>query len=422
MSYPAYPEYKDSGVEWLGEVPAHWNVDRLKWSAASCRNGLWGDEAQGDQNDFPCVRVADFDRDKMKVVLDRPTVRNVGPSERAGRVLSKGDLILEKSGGGDKQPVGFVVLYSDDRAAICSNFTAKIELEQGMDASYWKYCHAAAYSVRLNVPSIKQTSGIQNLDQKSYLDERVVFPPQAEQEQIACFLDHETARIDALIEEQQRLIELLKEKRQAVISHAVTKGLDPNVPMKDSGVEWLGEVPEHWNIVSLRHLVECCDGNRIPLNAEQRHKKKGDVPYWGASQIVDYVDEALFDEDLILLGEDGAPFFDRSKSVAFFSRGPIWPNNHIHVLRPLLNRGCRWIVFALNITDYSGFIEGATRSKLTQSRMMTIPVPMPPEQERCQIISYIDEEIGHINVLIEQASKVINLLQERRSCRSLIPF
>ena len=101
MSFPRYPSYKDSGVEWLGEVPKHWEIDRIKRSTVSCQNGIWGDEVQQDANDIPCVRVADFDRQRLRVELSEPTIRNVTEKERLGRVLSQGDLLLEKSGGGE---------------------------------------------------------------------------------------------------------------------------------------------------------------------------------------------------------------------------------------------------------------------------------------------------------------------------------
>jgi type I restriction enzyme S subunit len=232
----------------------HWQVHRLKASISSCRNGIWGNEAQGDESDIPCVRVADFDRNKLRVELADPTVRNVTEKERVGRLLLRGDLLLEKSGGGENQPVGCVVLYGDDTPAVCSNFAARVALADGQVSSYWRYVHAAAYAIRLTVGSINQTSGIQNLDHDRYFNECAPYPPRAEQATIAAFLDRETAKIDALVEEQKRLIELLKEKRQAVISQAVTKGLDPNVPMKDSGVEWLGEVPAHWEVRRVNSL------------------------------------------------------------------------------------------------------------------------------------------------------------------------
>ena len=184
MSFLRYPKYRDSGVEWLGEVPGHWMIDRLKRSTVSAKNGVWGDEAKQDANDIPCVRVADFDRQRLRVELDDPTIRNVFDSDRIGRVLKQGDLLLEKSGGGEGQPVGCVVLYDDQLPAVCSNFVARVQTAPGMDSSFWRYVHAAAYAVRLNTRSIKQTSGIQNLDASQYFDERSAFPPSLEQTQI----------------------------------------------------------------------------------------------------------------------------------------------------------------------------------------------------------------------------------------------
>lgn len=102
---------------------------------------------------------------------------------------------------------------------------------------------------------------------------------------------------------------------------------------KDSGVEWLGEIPEGWEVKRLRHVTKCFDGQRIPLNSEQHGNMQGNYPYWGANGIVDYVNEWIFDENLVLLGEDGAPFFEPFKDVAFIVSGKIWVNNHIHVLR-----------------------------------------------------------------------------------------
>ena len=220
-----YQAYKDSRVDWLGEVPEHWALDRIKRSTIGCKNGVWGDEAKEDDNDIPCVRVADFDRQRLRVELSDPTIRNVTQNERTGRVLRRGDLLLEKSGGGELQPVGCVVLY-DDRQAVCSNFVARMLIAPGMSSSFWRYFHAAAYAVRLNTRSIKQTTGIQNLDQQQYFDERAVFHPSDEQIQIATFLDHADQRIRRYIRAKQQLIALLEEQKQAIIHQAVTGQID----------------------------------------------------------------------------------------------------------------------------------------------------------------------------------------------------
>ena len=183
---------------------------------------------------------------------------------------------------------------------------------------------------------------------------------------------------------------------------------------KGSGFEWIGQVPEHWQIKALRYLTICLDGKRIPLNGEQRADKQGDVPYWGANAIMDFVDEAIFDEELLLVGEDGAPFLDPFKPVAFHSSGPVWPNNHIHVLRPNRREWVRFLVYAMNAADYANFIEGSTRQKLNQSRLMGMPICWPSYAEQTQIARFLDHETARIDALIEEQQRLIELLKEKR--------
>jgi len=212
-----YPTtYRPSGIEWYGEIPAHWKVDRLKWTVTDCRNGVWGSEPDGAE-DIPCVRVADFDRVRYRVALDEPTLRAVSSRELNGRVLHAGDLLLEKSGGGEQQPVGAVVLYDHDTEAVCSNFIARMPVAADCVPRFLAYVHALLYANRINIRSIKQTTGIQNLDSSMYLNELVALPPEGEQRAIADFLDRETAKIDALVAKKRRLVELLEEKRTALI-------------------------------------------------------------------------------------------------------------------------------------------------------------------------------------------------------------
>ena len=219
------PPLKPSGMEWLGDVPEHWEVARLKWSREGTINGVWGDEPDGE-NDIACVRVADFDRRTLRVNFDDPTLRGIGPSQRIGRELQPGDLLLEKSGGGEKQLVGCVVLFDHDEPAVSSNFIARISTALGGTPELWTYVHAALYSGKLNYPAIKQTTGIQNLDSRMYFDTQVGFPPPVEQEAIATYLDRETAAIDDLHEQVDIAIERLQEYRTALIAAAVTGKID----------------------------------------------------------------------------------------------------------------------------------------------------------------------------------------------------
>jgi len=209
---------------------------------------------------------------------------------------------------------------------------------------------------------------------------------------------------------------LLEEKRVALITQAVTKGLDPNVPMKDSGVKWIGEIPEHWTVTPLRYLMRCLDGKRVPLNAEERGKMRGSYPYWAANGIVDYLDAYIFDEELVLLGEDGAPFFEPLKNVAFVVNEKVWINNHIHVLRPVASKiKAKFLAYALNCTSWSSFIEGSTRDKLTQDAMRAIPIAVPGIDEQSAICQAIEGRLMPMQALLENAQRAIELVKEHRS-------
>jgi len=182
---------------------------------------------------------------------------------------------------------------------------------------------------------------------------------------------------------------------------------------KPSGVDWLGDIPKHWKVKPLKYLTQCLDGKRVPLNAEQRGEMHGEYPYWGANGIVDYVNDWLFDEELVLLGEDGAPFFEENKDVAFFVKGKIWVNNHAHILRAISIRP-RLLTYILNTVDYRAFIDGSTRDKLTQSDMGSIPIQVPVDREQDAIVTFLDRKTALIDDVIAKKQKLIKLLKEKR--------
>jgi len=255
----------------------------------------------------------------------------------------------------------------------------------------------------------------QELRYSNFVQVSLPVVPSEEQAAIAAFLDRETAKIDALVEAQKRLIELLKEKRQAVISQAVTKGLDPNVPMKDSGVEWLGEVPEHWVIGAIKRFCKVLDGRRIPLSAQERGSRSGDIPYYGASGIIDWIDEHIFDEDLVLVSEDGANLLNRSTPIAFVVRGKYWVNNHAHILKPMDQNLIFWAE-RIETIDLRPFVTGSAQPKLTIEALANVVIAVPSdESERSAIESYIVQEVQRLDELVLEANTARGLLLERRS-------
>jgi type I restriction enzyme S subunit len=369
--------------------------------------------------------VADFDRVKFRVTLDNPTYRKIADQEKSQRTVRPGNLLLEKSGGGDGQPVGAVVFYDHTAEAVCSNFVARMELADQMAPRYWSFFHAAAYHIRLNVRSIKQTSGIQNLDQNSYLDERGVFPPLAEQIVIANFLDRETAKIDALVEAQERLIELLTERRQTGIAHSITRGLDPNVKMKHSGVEWLGRVPEHWEVTRLASLF-----NEVSENGND------DLPILSVSIHYGVSNRELDEGDLdrkVTRSEDKSKYKRVRKGDLVYNMMRAWQGGFgsvttdgivspaYVVARPLRSFRTDFIEFALRTTraieEMRRYSRGVTdfRLRLYWEEFKDIKIALPPLSEQEAIMSSIQEHTAMSERLVSHALDANRLLEERRS-------
>ena len=216
---------KDSGVAWLGKTPVHWAIDRAKWSISSCQNGVWGAEPDGD-DDLVCIRVADFDRQSLRVSTEKLTMRSIAEKDRRNRLLNNSDLLLEKSGGGEHQLVGTVVEFNQSFPAVNSNFIARMVASDDSDPRFLVYLHSHLYAGRVNYRSIKQTTGIQNLDSQSYLNESIAYPPLEEQKVISKFLDDVSARMDVQKELINAVIDRLMEYRSALVTNAVTGKID----------------------------------------------------------------------------------------------------------------------------------------------------------------------------------------------------
>jgi type I restriction enzyme S subunit len=430
MSFPKYPEYRPSKVQWLADIPAHWSIFSLKRSVDGCVNGIWGNEPTG-ADDTAVIRVADFERNNLRVGLSKLTYRDISPKEHENRALSSGDLLIEKSGGGEKTLVGCVVLFAHEFTAVTSNFVARMRPLNGFDGCFLCYCFDSLYQGRANYPSIKQTTGIQNLDSEAYLQERFCFPPILEQTQIAAFLDHETAKIDTLIHEQKRLIELLQEKRQAVISHAVTKGLDPKVLMRDSKVEWLGEVPAHWGVSSLKRLVIeplKYGANEAADDANPDHPRFvriTDVTSDGKlreetyrSLPPDVANPYLLVEGDILLARSGATV---GKSFIYQDD---WGNCCFagYLIRARIDQSkaiSQFVYSVLQSSNYWQYIGQeqikATIQNVSAERYGRFFLPVPPLIEQEKILDYLNQRLEEYAGLLDISYTGIKFLKERRS-------
>jgi len=236
---------------------------------------------------------------------------------------------------------------------------------------------------------------------------RFAWPPFSEQHTIAVFLDRETARIDELIAKKQRQIELLQEKRSALISHVVTKGLDPNVKMKDSGVEWLGEIPEHWEIVKLKRVASLKSGENI--TAEET-EDDGQYPVYGGNGLRGFSDRYTHDGEFVLIGRQGALCGNIN-----YAEGKFWASEHAVVVtarRPIVLRWMGELLRTMNLNQYS---LSAAQPGIAVDRIRELSIPFPSVSEQSMIASFLDQEISVLDDLIERIKHSIRLLREYRT-------
>ncbi len=390
---------KDSGVPWIGEIPATWEYSRLKdyYDFEKGKNAaLYTQEYLGEHKGIYPVYSGQTENNGVMGFIDSYDY-NIGECLFTTTVGAK--VMTPKILNGKFSLSQNCLIMKPKRE--CSN-----------QFFYYSLLPLFEYTKSL-IPTYMQPSlRVSDLNRFG-----IYTPCLKEQQRIADFLDAKCARIDAVIEQTRASIEEYKKLKQAIITRAVTKGLRPDRPMKDSGIEWIGEIPEDWQLSKIKYFYTCYDGKRVPVDSGER--RSGPYPYWGAGSITDYVDDYLFDEELVLLGEDGAPFFDHTRPVAFLINEKVWINNHIHVLKPKPTISSKFLVYWLNNVEYRTYINGSILNKLTQSNMNNIAFAVPHLAEQQLIAEYLDDKCASIDSVIEQKT---NLIEELESYKKSLIF
>ena len=416
--YQAYTEYKDSGVEWLGKIPSHWEAKRL---------GSFFEERR--------EKVSDKDYPALSV-----TMKGIVPQLETAAKTDAGDnrkLVLVND---------FVINSRSDRkgSSGTSNLNGSVSLISiVMEPKKInpQFAHHLLRSYPFQEEFYRYGKGIvaDLWSTNSSEMKNIILPaiPENEQIKIANFLDHETAKIDHLIEKQQQLIELLKEKRQAVISHAVTKGLDPNVPMKDSGVEWLGEVPEHWGRSAIKNLCYVNDGNHgeeYPKEADFVEENEG-VPFIRAG---DFDNFQIISNNLRYLSHEKNNSMRKGRlqenDILFVNRGATIGklciidkdyagsnlNSQIAYLRANKNSvDYRYLTYFLSSayiqTKIASDIQGGALPQYPIQNIVNLDIWFGDLKEQTMIADYLDHQVQSIICLINKCESAIQLMQERRT-------
>lgn len=403
---------------------------RLKWAFESCKNGAWGSEPDGD-SDVVCIRAADFDGQSGRLNNDERTLRSVDPTTFDKIALRPGDLIMEKSGGGEKQLVGRTVLFDDGRPSVCSNFLARCRPAEGIDPAYLNYLMLAIYAGRGTYPHIKQSTGIQNLDLGSYLDVRVSIPSLPVQQNIARFLDEKTARIDALIEKKQALLERLTEKRQALITRAVTKGLNSDVPMKPSGLDWVDQIPAHWESGNIRRFAVMKTGH-TPSRSVPGYWDDCTIPWftladvwqirggtrWYLGETSERISELGLANSAAELLPKGTVILSRTASVGFSGIMPVpmatsqdfwnW------VCGPKLRPEYLLLLFRAMTDEFELSTNGSTHKTIYQGIAAGLRICVPGKGEQQQISKFIFAALRELDEVREKVTESIDALRSYR--------
>ncbi len=378
-----YPEYKESGVDWIGKIPRYWNLVMLKYKARL----VYGNTLISENRENGVVPVYGSNG----IIDTHSSANTLSPAIIVGRKGSLGKI-----------------QYSD---VPCFVIDTAYYIDRRTSQANLRWLHYVLQSLKLKRFRNSVLPGLNRISAES---QYIPLITEEEQTQIVDFLDRKTEQIDELIRIKERRIELLQEQRTELINQAVTKGLNPNVEMKPSRVEWIGEIPKHWTISKVKHVFDSLDNLRIPLNAETRGNMELKVyDYYGASGVIDKVENYIFDEPLILLGEDGANLYLRSTPLAFKATGKYWVNNHAHVLRPKCGN-IDYLTNMLESLDYTHYITGAAQPKLTSEHLMNITVINPPPLEQAQIANFLNHKTQQIDELIATEQRKIELLKEYR--------
>lgn len=399
MSFPKYEEYKDSGVEWLGEVPEHWDVHRLKF-LANIQTGDKDTVNAEEDGQYPFfVRSQTVERISTST-YDCEAILTAGDGVGVGKVFHHyiGPFDFHQR-----------VYMLNEFRDICGRFL-------------FHYMRANFYKVALEGGA---KSTVDSIRRPMIADFPVSLPSLDEQTTIANFLDGETSKVDGLVLEQRRLIELLREKRQAVISHAVTKGLNPTAPLKPSGIEWLGDVPEHWETKAFQRCVSVAEGQVDPRLSEYsgmlliapNHIESGTGQLYGLETA---------DEQAAISGK----YFCEAGDVIYSKIRPalrkvcIAPENclcsadmyPLQAHSGLINDFLFWWILTEQFSAFAVLeSDRVAMPKINRESLKQVKFAVPPVDEQCEICKHITTQTERFDQLVAEATRSIALLQERRT-------
>lgn len=403
MSFPAYPSYEDSGVAWLGKVPSDWSIERLR-----IRANLITTKAEAKTRPIALENIESW---SGKLIKSNTEFQNDGVAFEAGDILF-----------GKLRPYLAKVHAAEFSGQAVGDFHV-IRPAISADSKFLAYCLLTRELISL-IDGSTYGAKMPRASWNFIREVRFVFPSLAEQVSIVAFLDRETAKIDALIDEQRRLIALLKEKRQAIISHAVTKGLNSHAPMKDSGIEWLGEVPAHWKVVSAKRVADVF----VPQRNKPDLNESSDGLPWVTMEDMEKTDIAdtrmhVSQEAAKIAGCRSLPMNSVVASCvgnfgsSAINRRPVYINQQIQgfITKNFITPEFLRIVVEASTAYFEKVATAATLPYVNQQGFANLPVPLPPLTEQQEIVAHQVDSGAKIDILLATVAEAVLLLNERRA-------
>ncbi len=428
--YQMYPEYCDSGIEWLGEIPAHWDTVRLKLLCEinPGKFGLSNAPADMEVSFLPMENIGENGE------LDLSEVRELDAVGNGYTHFRDDDVIIAKITPCFENGKGALVRGLVNGVGFGTTELYVLRVRKQVIPEFIYYLTRSTSFRSPGIAMMQGAAGQKRVRTDFIADYPVSLPPIDEQRAITTFLDRQTAKINALIAKKRELITALHEQRSAIISHAVTKGLNPDVPMKDSGIEWVDSIPAHWQVQRLKFVSDVRSG--VAKGRKFEGVKTVELPYLRVANVqtghIDLSDVAEIEVTVseieryslkvgdVLMNEGG----DYDK----LGRGAVWQGqiepclhqNHVFAVRPYQQSLSLWIT-TLTLAQYARFYfminskQSTNLASISSRNLSEFPVIMPPQSEREQILGYIEDETRHIDRLSAKAEETIERLQEYRA-------
>ena len=391
-----YDSYKDSGVKWLGEIPSHWEIVKIKNICFPLKSGgtpqSGHDEFYSDEG-TPWVAIGDMSNvDYLYKTMKCVTKKGINNKKLT--VYPKGTLLYS------------IYATLGKVCTLCVPATinqAILAINVRNESYYQPYLKYYLKCIEPNLPSYSNSNTQSNLNAEIVNNLRVLSCPISEQKHIVSYLDSATSKIDEAIAQQQKMIDLLNERKQIIINNAVTKGLDPNVKMKPSGIDWIGDIPEHWIIVPMKYCMKIKNG------MDYKHiEAESGIPVIGSGGQFAYASDFIYDGEVVFFGRKG------TVDKPLYFKGKFWAVDTMFYAIPLNNITGRYLYYQGLIIPYKYYATSTALPSMTQTDLGNNPICLPSLGEQNAIVEYLDAEIGKIDEIRNAFVKQIALLQERK--------